>query len=183
MKHAWDPANLDIRAFARAGGQLDGQTPLSALPRLAEEQPVGDGALASAPVTWSLQGETRDVRGGAHQIWLHLKAQGQVALRCQRCLSPMVEALSVDRQFRFVADEATAMAEDDEAEEDLLVLGPAFDALALIEDELLMALPLVPRHPVCPQPLSGPEGLAEPPPELARPNPFAVLSGLKLDKS
>ncbi len=95
----------------------------------------------------------------------------------------MVEALSVDRAFRFVADEATAMAEDDEAEEDLLVLGPAFDALALIEDELLMALPLVPRHPACPQPLSGPEGLAEPPPELARPNPFAVLSGLKLDKS
>ena len=37
----------------------------------------------------------------------------------------------------------TVFREDDEAEEDLLVLGPALDALALIEDELLMALPLL----------------------------------------
>jgi len=176
MKHAWDPANLDIRAFARAGAELNGQTPLSAMVRLSEEQPAGDGALADAPVSWSL-------RGGAHQIWLHVQAQARTALVCQRCLSPMVEALSVDRPFRFVADEATAMAEDDEAEEDLLVLGPALDALALIEDELLMALPLVPRHPVCPQPLSVSEGLAEPPCEVARPHPFAVLGSLKRDKS
>ena len=183
MKHAWDPANLDIRAFARAGAELSGQTPLSAMVRLSEEQPVGDGAFADAPVSWSLRGETRDVRGGAHQIWLHVQAQARTALVCQRCLSPLVEALSVDRPFRFVADEATAMAEDDEAEEDLLVLGSALDALALIEDELLMALPLVPRHPVCPQPLSGSEGVAEPPSEVARPHPFAVLGSLKRDKS
>ena len=183
MKHAWDPANLDIRAFARAAGTLSGQTPLSALSRLAEEQPAGDGALTDAPVRWSLQGETRDVRGGAHQIWLHLQAHARTALVCQRCLSPMVEELSVDRHFRFVADEATAMAEDDEAEEDLLVLGAGLDALALIEDELLMALPLVPRHQACPTPLAASEDLAEPPPDLARPHPFAALSGLKLDKS
>jgi len=53
--------------------------------------------------------------------------------------------LLVDRDFRFVPDEATAMAEDDEAEEDLLVLSGEFDLLALVEDELLMDLPLVPN--------------------------------------
>ena len=58
------------------------------LSRLAEEQPAGDGALADAPVRWSLQGETRDVRGGAHQIWLHLQAHARTALVCQRCLTP-----------------------------------------------------------------------------------------------
>ena len=183
MKHAWDPANLDIRAFARASGELRGQTPLSTLSRLAEEQPAGDGALADEPVQWVLRGETRDVRGGAHQIWLGVQAQARIALMCQRCLSPMVAHLTVDRHFRFVADEATAMAEDDEAEEDVLVLAPGLDALALIEDELLMALPLVPRHEICPAPLAASEDSAQPPPELARPHPFAVLGGLKLDKS
>lgn len=181
MKHAWDPANLDIRAFVRAAGELGGQTPLSELARLFEEQPAAEAALAAEPVRWNLRGETRDVRGGAHQFWLHLQAQARTSLVCQRCLSPMVETLSVERPFRFVADEATALAEDDEAEEDLLVLEPAFDAIRLIEDELLMALPLVPRHAVCPTPLAAPP--VESPPEVTRIHPFAVLSGLKLDKS
>ncbi|MFC3217232.1 hypothetical protein [Comamonas sp. JC664] len=47
-------------------------------------------------------------------------------------------------------DEATAAALDDESEEDVLVLAPQIDALELIEDELLMALPMVPMHEVCP---------------------------------
>ena len=43
----------------------------------------------------------------------------------------------------------SAEAEDDQAEEDLLVATPSFDALTLIEDELILALPLVPRHDDC----------------------------------
>ncbi len=45
------------------------------------------------------------------------------------------------RSFRFVADEATAEALDEECDEDLLALSREFDLRELIEDELLMACP------------------------------------------
>jgi len=88
--------------------------------------------------------------------------------------------LQVQRSFRFVADEATAEALDDESEEDLLALSRDFDLRALIEDELLMALPLVPRHEACPQDLpmqSSDEDFEQAGAE--KPNPFAVLQGLR----
>jgi uncharacterized protein len=46
-----------------------------------------------------------------------------------------------------------------------------------VEDELLLALPLVPLHARCPRPLPMPAGAAAPDGEPA-PKPFAVLAGL-----
>ena len=66
---------------------------------------------------------------------------------------------------------------DEHSEDDVLALSPAFDMAGLVEDELLLALPLVPKHEHCPVPLlapgSGDEGGIE------TPHPFAVLAGLK----
>eukprot|EP01030_Chromulinospumella_sphaerica_P004907 gene4907-4806_t len=90
------------------------------------------------------------------------------------CLEGRLEPQSVQaqRSFRFVADEATAAALDDEAEEDILVVSRDFDALALVEDELILSLPLVPLHEVCPEAL--PMSAVDPEFEQAaeRPNPF-----------
>ena len=104
-------------------------------------------------------------------------------MQCQRCLTPVLAAVEAERSFRFVADEATAAALDDEAEEDILVISRDFDALALVEDELILSLPLVPLHEVCPEVL--PMSAADPEFEAAseRPNPFGVLAGLKSDTS
>jgi uncharacterized protein len=63
----------------------------------------------------------------------------------------------------------------------VLALTRHLDALELVEDELLLSLPLVPRHEVCPQPL--PVTTAELPEDEdgdeERPNPFAALAALK----
>ena len=87
----------------------------------------------------------------------------------------MAVPLSIDRWFRFVADEATALAEDDTCEEDLLAISSEFDALNLLEDELLLAMPLIVSRGSC-----------QPPPSAALdddlPHPFAALAGLKLPK-
>ena len=61
--------------------------------------------------------------------------------------------VSVDRAFRFVSDEALAAIQDEQSEEDVLAASRSFDLIALIEDELLMELPLAPRHETCPEPL------------------------------
>ena len=60
----------------------------------------------------------------------------------------------------------------------MLALGPPLDVLELIEDELILALPLVPRHePHCPVPLAAPEGAVSAAPE--EPHPFAALAALR----
>ncbi len=100
-------------------------------------------------------------------------------MQCQRCLSPVLTSVRAQQSFRFVADEATAAALDDEAEEDILVISRDFDALALVEDELILSLPLVPLHDMCPELL--PTTAVDPEFEMAaeKPHPFAVLAGLK----
>jgi uncharacterized protein len=178
----FDPRRLDVAAFAEKSGGLQGEIALSSLPRLAESlspEPGDDGA--DAPVCWSARGERRLHRGAA-QTWLLLQAGASVSLTCQRCLQPVRVPLAVDCRYRFVADEATAAQDDAEAEEDVLVLTRALDLPSLIEDELLLALPLVPRHPDrCPQPLSVPDDTPEAPQDTRR--PFEALAGLKVRKA
>jgi uncharacterized protein len=181
MEKKFAPSHLDVKAFAQAEGELQGDLPLDQWPRLNLEQAVG-GEAASA-VRWRLQGHTVPVSGGPDEVWLDLEAEVALPMQCQRCLKPVLIPVLAERSFRFVADEATAAALDDEAEEDILVLSRDFDALALVEDELIMSLPLVPLHEVCPEVL--PVSAVDPEFEraAAKPNPFGVLAGLKTGKS
>ena len=176
----WKPSRLDVRAFALAGQSLDVTTELAALERLcAETVANGDAAV---PVRWQCHGEMRPDAGGKSVPWLHLKAVASVELTCQRCLGPVSENLEVDRFFRFVADEATAELEDEDSEEDVLALEPRPDILGLVEDELLMALPLVPLHETCPVPVPMQAGELADVGESGQPvrkNPFEALAQLK----
>jgi uncharacterized protein len=90
--------------------------------------------------------------------------------------------ISADRRFRFVESEEVAEREDDESEEDLLVVAREFDLAALLEDEILMSLPLLPRHEVCPVPPRSSVVDADFVDEPTKPNPFAALADLKASK-
>lgn len=178
MARDLDFRRLDVAAFARGAGRLEGETPVADLLRLADEVVASDAPLA--PVRWQLRGEQRSAAGATPTPWLHLSARVTLPLVCQRCLAPVAMPLALERAFRFAPDEATAAAEDEAAEEDVLALGDGLDLLALLEDELLMALPLVPRHDSCPQPLTvAGAGLADAPP----PHPFAELARLRVPKA
>jgi len=180
---AWNPARLDARRFAEADGHLQGKFPVTDFDRLAADLHPQALADALSPVAWQAHGELRLAADGATPaVWLHLQAQTAVALTCQRCLGPVETPLVVDRWYRFVATEAQAEAEDDAAEEDLLALEPRPNLLAVLEDELLMALPLVPMHELCPQPLPSSAGALPGDAEGAetpRENPFQALAKLK----
>jgi uncharacterized protein len=172
-----DPHRLDVRRFAEEAAQLEAEDSLRRYPRLRAESREDAG---DRTVTWHVRGELLNPRHVHPQVWLHLDAAATLPLVCQRCLAPVDVPLSVHRAFRFVSDEATAAAEDDAAEEDVLALSRSFDLPELVEDELLMEVPVAPMHEVCPAPVkmsavdadfdaAGGE----------RENPFAVLGRLK----
>ena len=177
MKKEFAARRLDIRAFAEEGASLSGAEAVDQHPRLLAETAGRGRSRSPAPRP---RGELRNPGHVHPEVWLHLKADATLPLTCQRCLHPVEVPVGVDRAFRFVADEATAAAEDDQSEEDLLVLSRAFDLLGLIEDELLMEMPVAPRHEVCPEPVKL--AVADEDFEAAetqRPNPFAQLEKLK----
>lgn len=150
-----DPRRLDVEVFARDAATLKGRLPLSEMPRFTSmlyEVAADDGAV------WRIEGSLAAPTGSRPEPRLHITASATVKLQCQRCLEPVVVHVEVDRLFRFLPDEAAAGALDAEC-----------------EDELLLALPLVPSHEQCPVDLMA--GVREEPSELQR--PFEALGTLK----
>ncbi len=167
---------LDLLAFCREDGTLEGELPLADMSRLV----LGllDAPAAGAAAHWSARGELRPVTGGEPEIWLHLLARAGVTLQCQRCLKAMAQDVLVDRRFRFVHGEDKATALDEQIDDDVLALPARLDLIELLEDELILALPLVPRHAAaCPEPLPLPAD--DPLDADGAPNPFAVLASLR----
>jgi uncharacterized protein len=177
MAKDFDPQRLDVRRFAENGAEIEARAGLQKFVRLSAET---QGLETPVTVHWHARGEMHNPNHVHPQIWVHVKADATLPLVCQRCLNPVDVPLNVSRSFRFVADEPTAAAEDEEAEEDLLALSRSFDLVELVEDELLMEVPVAPRHEVCPEPVKM--SAEDPDFETAsteKENPFAVLTRLK----
>jgi uncharacterized protein len=176
MSRNFKAQGLNLQELAQDGQPWSEATFVKDLPRLAAE---AQGLSPTDAVQWQVTGELRPQAGTEDQVWLHLTAEANLSLTCQRCLTLVATPVEVDQWYRFVDSEEIAMAEDDEAEEDLLVMVPQFDLMALLEDELLMALPLVPMHETCP--VTPVFSAGDPAVEAAeaKPNPFAVLGQLK----
>jgi uncharacterized protein len=182
MSRPLQAKRLNMKAFAQDGVALTETTLLQNMERVAQET---QGLQPDSAVKWQASAELRPRAGVEDDVWLHLAAQATVPLTCQRCMGVVETPVEVDQWYRFVASEDIAMAEDDQSEEDLLVMEPQFDLLAVLEDELLMALPLVPMHeqcPVAPRLQVGEADAAGEPDAGKKPNPFAVLAQLKVKK-
>ena len=177
MKQESPPTHLDVKAFAHSASAITGHDLLSSYERLMQET---QGLGGERTLTWSAQGEVRVDEALAQQVWLHLTLDASLPLTCQRCLGPVDMAVAVQRSFRFCDSEEVAAAQDEEAEEDVLALSQDFSLAELIEDEVLMAMPLVPCHVTCPVELKL--TAADPEFEAAltqKRNPFAVLAKLQ----
>ena len=116
--------------------------------------------------------------------WLSGKIEALIETSCERCLEPMQLALSAEVRMQIVT--GTSSADVDEQAEVLLVDGPV-SLDELVENELILAMPMIPMHPIdqCPAAalLGTPasEGADKPMTE-AEPSPFAKLAELKRDK-
>ncbi len=103
---------------------------------------------------------------------LHLEVSGTLSLACQRCLEAVPCDLDVDSLLELVP-EGTELSQDELEDDtrDFLPVVRELDVVELVEDEILLALPVAPRHEKCGLPGAADAG--------ERINPFAKLSGLK----
>jgi uncharacterized protein len=142
-----DPRRLDVAAFAARAMTLSDVCSLDTMPRLFDATATAPSTPAS--VHWTLTGASPRGADGSVRVVLQVQARAEVPRVCQRCLETMVVAVTVNRHLRFVVGEEEAARLDADGDEDVLALEPTLDALALIEDELLLAMPLVPKHERC----------------------------------
>uniref|UniRef100_B1XTK3 Large ribosomal RNA subunit accumulation protein YceD n=1 Tax=Polynucleobacter necessarius subsp. necessarius (strain STIR1) TaxID=452638 RepID=B1XTK3_POLNS len=152
---------------------------ISDLPRLANEASTvaaGDG------FEWEIETHFEDSPGSEPRQIMNLGLKGRIHLVCQRCLQDCAIDLAEKRRFVLVAtdEEADAFPLEDE-EQEPLVVSQHFNLLETIEDEVLLSLPLIPKHPdgFCEPHASnfGDEGKEETLNE--RENPFNILKNMK----
>jgi uncharacterized protein len=127
--------------------RFEGSLPIARLTRLA-------GCLASPTGELKVDLQAGTDAGGAP--YLRGSVSGDVTLLCQRCLSEFVQPLVVPVNLRLVhsdADEARLMHES----EPYQVVGDRLPLQELVEDEVMLALPLAPR---CSRPGCGDPGSA-----------------------
>lgn len=128
----------------------------------------------SGQVTWKLHGGV-DMGGSAY---LQLQAEATLALTCQRCLQAMVYPLAVGARYLLVWHETELPASEEEGDdENYLLFQAEMDVLELIEDELLLAIPMAPKHEDVRCAETGGTGIKLD--EYRKPNPFAGLAALK----
>ena len=143
-----------------------------------------------SPIQWSFAPEGQQSPGGRRR-W-RLFARASVSCTCERCLMPVSVALHASRGFEFFATaaQADAMTEEsladgtqsaeDLAEIDYLSPEDGMSLALLIEDELLLNLPMAPKHPDCRAPVQahGEEGAGSGN-NSAEPETVRPLAGLK----
>ena len=120
-------------------------------------------------------------RDERNAVVIHSELDVEVKMVCQRCLELVTLPIHSECDYAVVKEGANTQSVPQGY--DVLELGESpLDLLALVEDELLLALPIVPAHD--PKDCQQPAGLDEPEPsedEVTRSNPFNVLAQLKRD--
>ncbi|WP_294912736.1 23S rRNA accumulation protein YceD [Tatumella sp. UBA2305] len=107
-------------------------------------------------------------------------ASVQVTLSCQRCNQPFPHAVHVSYTFSPVRNDEQAEALPEGYEPVEVDEYGEVDLLAVIEDEIILALPVVPVHDSEHCEVSDADMVfGELPAEAEKPNPFAVLASLK----
>ncbi|TBU97756.1 YceD family protein [Stutzerimonas kirkiae] len=166
------PPHVDPRKLADRAITLEGEMPLSGFARLTEPLEEDQGVV-HARFTFG--------RDEQNTVVIHSRLEVEVRMICQRCLEQV--ALPVHSECEYAVVGEGKSTEHLPKSYDVLELGEdPLDLLALAEDELLLALPIVPLHdPEICQPPVGPDGPGPSEDEVTRSNPFSVLAQLKRD--
>ena len=139
---------IDSLDFALKGMQIDTQVSFAELPRLLDVLENPQGILH-----YTLHGGQDDLGRSV----LDVSMNGSCQLRCQRCLNGMdytiqheARLLLCDKAALDVLESSGFLAghpdEDEEDECESILADAHLDVLALLEEEILLSLPIAPMH-------------------------------------
>jgi len=126
---------VDPWRFCRDAQSWEIQSDVTAFPRLAHE--FTQGTLFCRVV-----GRT-DQRGS---LSLDVSVSGEVGLTCQRCLGSMPYTVQIERTLYLARNEAELERLDALPDSDAIQPGEALSLVELVEDEVLLSLPLAAKH-------------------------------------
>jgi uncharacterized protein len=150
MHGRFDAFELSAEGAERAG-EIDARD----LPRVSDQLAETADAV---PIAWRISGG----HDGLGRPSLTVRIDGTVLLVCQRCLQPFGARVTQQTDLLLARDET-----------EVVLANTALDPRSLVEDELLLSLPLSPRHGEDECPAAGRPIKDEPR------SPFAGLAGLK----
>jgi uncharacterized protein len=157
-----EPVVVDSLEFARMAQQVAGTVAVTELMRVADRLFDGQGIIEYAII------------GGCdsrNRPRLHVEVRGEVHLCCQRCLRSLPYRLDAASDLLVLSGGSGET--NDLGDLDGVAADPHTDILALVEDEVLLVLPMAPRHPEgqCNNALHGDS--------VQDASPFGVLEQLK----
>lgn len=161
------PEVVDAWRMVAAQREFAGRLPLAAMTRLRE------GLLDA-------EGEVRYTLGfGTDALkvpFAELAIEAELPLQCQRTLQRFLLPVHLVQRLGLIRDEADEAALPPEYEAFLVEADGMLKPAELVEDELILALPVV---PVSPDAEAVEREFAPTAEESAQANPFAALAGLK----
>jgi len=128
---------IDGLQFARAAMEQRGRVGIEQMPRLAEMQ------CSTKGLEYRLSG----ARASNGRPCLRISVRGELQAPCQRCLSPLPLEIAVDVELQLAESLREIAAANDDT--DRLLASRRMDVGQLIEDEVILALPMAPKHEAC----------------------------------
>lgn len=160
---------LDPRKLASQGAIVKGTIGGAMLDRLSDAVLEG-----FAPIEVELEFH-KDADGHA---LIAGKVTGNVQIQCQRCLDAVDHAIETNFDVRPVLTDAQAQAHQKNVDVVMLDAEGQLDAVAMIEDELLLELPIVIYHDYDCLPVTefGEPEVVQEQQDAQQENPFAILA-------
>ena len=167
------PKEIDPLRLAQNGLKLSGELSIKDMPRLSESL-VNDEGSIHVDLAFDMD--------EVNTPYMQGKIVAEVSMICERCMSPMKVPLSITCLLAMILSERKIASLAEEYDPWLLENNDPVSLNAVIEDELILALPLVPRHTEACLPsevwFAGEDESAVKEDDKPE-SPFAVLSSLK----
>ncbi|WP_159679181.1 YceD family protein [Luteimonas sp. 9C] len=166
------PELVDAWRMVAGNMRLDARLPLASLTRLRDLLADAEGDDVVCSIEFG--------RDALQQPFALLRIEAGLPLVCQRTLKRFVWPLELEQRLGLIRDEAEEVGLLPDYEALLLEGDGSLSPLALVEDELILAIPAIPVAP-------GSEAIERDWPvsseEETRVNPFSALAGLKKDRN
>jgi len=172
------PDWIDVERAAQAGRRFAGEARIEWMPRVVDllDEPAPDDEIG-----FEISAELDGSSGAADIVRLDVQVHGVVPMTCQRTLKRYWQPIDSHSSVAVVAAEDQVSALPENLEPKLVPEGRV-KLVELVEDELLLALPLVPRDPAS-APVENVGDSFDPVEPDESESPFAELARLRKAKN